>query len=672
MLKVKVWVLLMAGVLLGVVKGVSQTNDTPTPYYEKIVSKGYDPETVIDMSAESSITIDEPSCAYINITNITGMPTTKKDDMHAIFECYDGNGHYFSKKVIMNAQGNNSMAFVKKNFAADFCEDDWVGETTTNLSIGNWVAQDAFHFKAYYNDYFRGTAVFGYKLYDDMLADHESFLERAGLTEYDEKARCYPDGFPCLVYLNGDYYGIFVWQLKKHRKNTNQTKHNADHIHLDGMLNNASIWGGNVDWSQIEVRNPKSLMCLTTKELSGYIYTEITDNEEEMATMGDSWVDAPENPKDINSEELSESSPLYYKYVTKKGKEKYYKLTELIGYDYAEYDKDAPCELIDEKSQYYDESNSDHVRTAAVKRNVLRLSSYWNELRTLEVNGADNATMKAAIAERFDVVSIIDYIVFSLVTANYDGFMKNWQWLTYDGVKWFVTPYDLDGTFGNIFIGTIVLPANWSYINQDYRMLSSLEVGPAYWVKTYYWSEIADRYEDLRLKGIFTPEHILQYVYDWCDRLGEDAYDSEKQKWSSYCYKELICNPNWTTTDDWTGYNEIADYDASVTYNEGDKCRKSYRIWTSTGTTTGVKPYSSLGYTDGPDRIRTWVTERLALEDEYLNVQIISTSVDGIQATANNKEVESIYNISGVRFQNYHRGVNVVRYKNGETKKVIY
>ena len=206
-------------------------------------------------------------------------------------------------------------------------------------------------------------------------------------------------------------------------------------------------------------------------------------------------------------------------------------------------------------------------------------------------------------------------------------------------------------------------------------MTGSTEVGPMYWVKTYYWHEIVGRYEELRSKGIFTSEHIMEYVYDWYNRVGEDTYDLEKQKWpNSYCYNELVLNPNWTTTEDWTGYNAIADYDASVTYNEGDKCRSDGRIWVATGTTTGVKPYSKMGYTiqDGPDRIQTWITERLALEDDYLNVVIVPTSVDDIHTIANNVEVESIYNLSGVRSHNLNRGVNIVRYKNGKTKKVIF
>lgn len=604
-------------------KAVSQNLDPTTSYYQKIVSKGFNSATVTDLSAESTIEIDEPSCAYINITNVTKMPTTKTADMHALFECYDGNGHYFKKKVILNAQGNSSLSFVKKNFATDFCEDEWVGDKTTNISIGNWVTQDAFHFKAYYTDYFRGVATIGYKLFDDIVADHNSYLDRAGFTEYDAKARCYPDGFPCIVYLNGDYYGIFAWQLKKHRKNTNQTKDNANHIHLDGTLSNTTLWRGTVDWSQFEIRNPKSLRCSTPISISGYKYTEITDNEEELSVMGDSWVDAPSNPKDMTSEELSASSPLYYKYVTSKGKIKYYKLTELSGYDYADYDGDKPSELIDESFEYFNASNPDHIRTATVKNNILHVSGYWAELTALKNSKADNATMRAAIEERFDVVGIIDYIVFSMATANYDGWSKNWQWLTYDGTKWFVTPYDLDGILGNVFTGGFVMPAKYSWLSNDHRMINSIGAGPASWIKTYYWPEIVDRYENLRSRGVLTPEHIMQYIYDWYDRVGgEETYNSEKQKWpNGYCYNELVLNPNWTTTEDWTGYSAITDYNANTTYYEGDKCRKSYRIFVATGTTTGVEPYSKWGYTtqDNASRVQIWLSDRLALEDSYLS-----------------------------------------------------
>lgn len=599
--------------------GWGRAAEISIPYYQKIVAKGYNETSVQDLSESKTLEFDEPSCAYINITNISGMPTSKTANMHAWFECYDGNNHYFKKKVILNAQGQSSLAYDKKNFAVDFCEDEWIGDKTTDITIGNWVAQDGFHFKAYYTDYFRGIGTICYKIFDDIVADHSSYQERMGLTDYDPKARCYPDGFPCVVYLNGDFYGIFGWQLKKHRKNTSQSKDNPHHIHIDGQLNDNTFWKETADWSQFEIRNPKTLLSTTTQAISGYKYVEITDNAEEIASMGDSWVDAPSNPKDMSSEELSASSPLYYKYTTSKGKIKYYKLTELSGYEYVEYDGDNPTEIIDENSEYYDANNASHVLTATVKKDILKLRGYWNELSALKNNGADEETMRSAIAERFDVTGLIDYIVFSLVTSNYDGFQKNWQWLTYDGVKWFVTPYDLDGTFGHIWTGQFVFPAYWTWSNQDYTMPFSTLSGPIYWMKLYYWPEIQNRYKELRENGIFTPEHIMQYVYDWYSRVGEEAYTSEKQKWpDSNCYRELICNPNWEASDDWTGFSAIAAYDANTTYYEGDKCTLDDRIWIATGTTTGVKPYAQSGYTDYTSRIEKWTADRLVLEDSYL------------------------------------------------------
>ncbi len=666
-------ILLIISVLFGEGVAVSQTLDITTPFYQKIVSEGFDSLTVIDLSSESMIAIDEPRCAYVNITEIEAMPIEKNDDMHAWFECYDGNGNYFKKKIILNAQGNSSLVFVKKNFAVDFCEDDWEGDETADFSIGKWVTQDAFHFKAYYTDYFRGIATIGYKLFDDVVADHDSYLERAGLEKIDRKARCYPDGFPCIVYLNGEYYGIFAWQLKKHRKNTGQKKDNPNHIHIDGTFDGATFWIGTVDWTNIEVRNPKNLISATIKAIPRYEYVEITDSTE-LSQMNDSCCVETFVPlKDLNTEELTDTSQQYYKFVATEGDTLYYKLAKFAEYKQAEYKGDEPSELVDEKSEYYDASDPDHVRTAAVKRTILRASGYWDELSALERSGADSLAMRSAIAERYDIVGIVDYVVFSLVTSNYDGFRKNWQWLTYDGVKWFLTPYDLDGIFGNVWTGTFIMPADWSWINDDYRMSGLIGNGPTYWVMTYYWQDIVDRYCELRSRGVFSVEHIMQYVNDWSSRVGEEAYDMEKHKWAdSYCYNELVLNPNWQSVEDWTDYYSFADYEDSLTYNVGDTCRSDYRLWVATGTTTGVKPYLRFGYIDDASRVEKWITDRLALEDSYLGYDapeqetrvstLSSESVAGI---------EGIYNASGVRVRNIRRGLNLIRYKNGDTKKVF-
>jgi len=70
---------------------------------------GYDPATVDDLTESSKIKLDEPSCAYVNITGIGQMPTKKNQNLQAWLEFYDGGSNYFKKRAVLNAQGNSSM-----------------------------------------------------------------------------------------------------------------------------------------------------------------------------------------------------------------------------------------------------------------------------------------------------------------------------------------------------------------------------------------------------------------------------------------------------------------------------------------------------------------------------------------------------------------------------------
>ena len=209
-------------------------------------------------SSQPTITLDEPQYAYANITGIDALPTSKTDDLQAYIDFYDNEGNYFRKRVLLNLQGSSEP---KVNLSLQFCEDEWIGDETPDITFGDWVAQDEFHLKAFYEDGLRGTAEVAYQLYGKITG----------------RDKCYPKAFPVSLYVNGDFYGVMSWQLKKHRKNMDLAKDNGDQVWLDGKVNNKQLFSGTVNWTKFEVRNPKDLYNMDGTDYDGDDPQEIMD-----------------------------------------------------------------------------------------------------------------------------------------------------------------------------------------------------------------------------------------------------------------------------------------------------------------------------------------------------------------------------------------------------------
>jgi len=510
----------------------------------------------VDWCDSLDIQIPEPRFAKINFTDIPWVPAQKDQVANAWMEFDDGAGNTFRRRVTLKVHGQYSLIYPKRNFTLKLCADEWVGDSTYQMQIGDWLKQDGFHLKAYYTDRFRGVGTIAYRLFDQVTAlrgDSAFAWQRAGI-DHHNKALCHPDGFPCQVYVNGKFYGLYAWQLKKDHKNMNLSKDSAEHIHLDGILSDATLFNSSrIQWNQFEVRNPAKLYTM----------------------------------------------------------------------DGNRYDGDTPKELIDESSRYFNvptdtpKVREAKQRSAQVKRYIQALSRYYAELTALEAAGDDRETLRDSIASCFDIPSLIDYVCFSYFLGNSDGFRKNWQWFTYDGHKWSVAPYDLDGILGHS--GDVLLPATMSSLSTDYRLFGVNIGGPTYWLTRYYWDDICQRYELLRDEGVFTPDNFMALLTDWQERIGDNAYADEQKAWpSSPCYHTPEANDGWMTDGQWAGYSTIADYDASRIYEAGDKCRQSERVWTATTQVSGMEPCRQSGAPDSLPRVRQWLEDHELLYDAYL------------------------------------------------------
>lgn len=577
---------------------------------DALKANGFDAKAPIDWSESSFIQIPEPRFAIINITNIDNMPTSKTDNLHAWMEFWDLQGNYFRKRVILNAQGNSSMRFVKKNLAIDICNDEWLGDDTAKVRFGNWVPQDSFHLKAYYTDVIRGVGAVVYKLYEQIVKTREiqadrpwkkalvdnsriktttqslgtSFSKDINLM-MDTGARCFPDGYPIACYHNDKFYGIFSWQLKKHRDNYHMDKTTATHIHLDGTISADTLFSS-VDWWWWEIRNPKGLYLI-----SGEKYGEVGEiaGDNEVNT----WINAGKLP-----DGTSVSSKIK-KNLQMTAKVKNYVLK-------------FPTSM------------------SAVKEAA---STYESSAKTEQ----DLKAFKEVYETYFDLENQIDYTIISDIVGNGDGFSKNWQWVTYDGVKWFVCLYDCNDCLGGYFLGDrVYMPEIKSHLNTDTS-------NPNGFVTKYFQKELQERYQTLSDKGIISAENIMQICWDWVLRIGTDYYKEEYNKWKdSPCISNSIINTDyWSAVSDTEGNlltDSVETFDATKQYQIGDIVSfgispemgfykfKCVNITTpldknTPHTISKYSPISEFRHCDSIYRIQKWVNKNIENMDIVYNYQ---------------------------------------------------
>lgn len=446
----------------------------PTEFEERIAGLGIDPTSLTDQSESLAPVFDEPQCAYINIVSENGLPTNGVSQ-DAYVDFYDNAGGYMRKDIVLAQQGSDADNAAKKNLSVMFKSQ---GADDMDVVFGTWVPQNEFLLKGFYNDGLRGTAEIAYDLYDQIMG-------------IEDGARMTGDAFPCVVYVNGNFEGVYAWQLKKHRKNMKLSKDDSKMVWLDGTLNDKQLFNpeAGIGWTKFSVRNPK----------------------------------------------------------------------DLYNMDGTEYDVDAPQELLDETCPTYNASKKKQKRCAEAKARVVALSNYYSELKAMKDAGATDEEMREAIAERFDIDNLKKYMVFSLATNNYNGFKENWQWFTTDGSTWSVAPFDCDHTFGyNDTDVTTLWTADKGSKKYDYKMENVYENGPIVWLTSYFWEDVKEEWMNQRQAGVLTHDNIMSVVNGWIDRVPSDDWTSEWTKWSE--------SP----------------------------------------------------VTDNAERVDTWVTQRLALEDEYL------------------------------------------------------
>lgn len=192
------------------------------------------------------------------------LPTTK-DNVKLEMD-YKSNTMKFHSYVKLKCQGTSSMSYAKKNFTVALYEDS-ARSIKLKKNFKGWGKQNKFCLKANWVDSTHTRNISGARIAYDMVESRPDSPFKQELLKCPRNGVV--DGFPIKVYFNGEFWGIYTFNIPKDAWMFNMNEDNPNHIVLcaerntdgnSGLINSCQfrkLWDGadGGDWSY-EVGTP--------------------------------------------------------------------------------------------------------------------------------------------------------------------------------------------------------------------------------------------------------------------------------------------------------------------------------------------------------------------------------------------------------------------------------
>lgn len=350
------------------------------------------------------------------------LPTTK--DNVLLTMDYISNTDKFSSFVKLKCQGTSSMSYAKKNFTVAMYSDE-ARETKLKKDFKGWGAQSKFCLKANYVDTTHTRNISGARIAYDMVASRPDSAFKQQLLQCPRNGLV--DGFPIKLYFNGEFYGIYTWNIPKDAWMFNMDKSNLNHIVLCAERNTDG--------------NANAINSCQFRQL--WTNGDGQDWSVEVGTM------------------------------------------------------------------------SEDLRTK------------FNRVIAFVMNATDQE-FHDNIGEYFDLYSLLDYYCFSYFVNHLDGLAKNMLMVTYDGVIWGASLYDMDSIYGVSWNGGSFVSPQYQCPEQYQEQFSRLWVR----IEQCFATELYARYLELR-QGALSLSNIVKHVEEIYDVIPDRVFADEKAKWTS-------------------------------------------------------------------------------------------------------------------------------------------
>lgn len=160
----------------------------------------------------------------------------------------------------------------------------------------------------------------------------------------------------------------------------------------------------------------------------------------------------------------------------------------------------------------------------------------------------NSADWETAVAPYFDIESAIDYYIFVCCVSGHDNLRRNTLYATYDGVKWLMSAYDLDTTYGSNPYGTALFPVKTERTQFYEAAYGSTRHRLFELIYKYSKDKLKARYWALR-SSVLSDENVWYMFSNFVCQIPRAVYDLDAEKWADQRDNQLWPMPATTTAN---------------------------------------------------------------------------------------------------------------------------
>lgn len=229
---------------------------------------------------------------------IDGVIPTTKDNVLATMTVKSKWLNIFAY-IKIKCQGSSSMSYPKKNFTVTLYQDA-ARTIPLEITIPGWKhPSNKFVLKANYIDHLHARNIITARLWSEIVASRPDY------DALPEEFRNSPnngavDGFPIIVYTNGNYQGVYTWNIGKDAwlwgMNEDNPNHvllcaeiNTDGVYAETPCNFRALWSGvNESYWSVEFGENNDSVKTALNDMIGFV---MNATDEEFVEQAETYLD---------------------------------------------------------------------------------------------------------------------------------------------------------------------------------------------------------------------------------------------------------------------------------------------------------------------------------------------------------------------------------------------